>query len=710
MEQAVNFRIPTSSLEAEVPLGEVLAEIAELASRTLELQDVLDQVADSVRRLIPLDHMKVVRIVGADRAVVHATTWSAADSRCEMRVARCWEPIPLTAFSPRLRPRAEPIPPLADAEVELDPAYPADRRILSGGVRSALWEPFRARQRFAGGILVSSSKAHAFTGEHQETLRPIAALLGSAVEHWRIWDAERRRRERLDLMETLLGTVAGSLDVREVFERLSAEMRPVLAHDLAGLTELDVRAGTLRVVAYAGESDIAMPAHAIPLTREEHELRADFEILHDIPAQMSPETDRERLILGTGMRSWLRVPVRLTGEIKGSLSFFARQPGAYDRDDAEVAIRLADRIALTLSFHRLAEEARVASEARERAARLEATVETLTRELKARGRGRVIGESQAWRGVLGQVGRVAASETTVLITGESGTGKEIVSHLIHEGSARSRRPFVAVNCAALPEQLLESELFGHEKGAFTGAVATKIGLIEQGSGGTLFLDEVGEMSPLVQAKLLRVLQEREFQRLGGSRPIKADVRVLAATNRDLSTAIARGQFREDLYYRLNVFQIHLPPLRERREDIPALAEGFLEELGPETGRPAAGISRDAREWLLEYPWPGNIRELRNAIERAILLCDGGLITREHLPAQVTRAGGGQTPGPLVSLDPAAPLPPGGVSLDELQRGLVERALRDARGNKSRAARLLGLSRAQLYSRIERYGLGPSLDA
>jgi transcriptional regulator with GAF, ATPase, and Fis domain len=704
VDAAAVLRIAGREPAASASLPEVLSEIARLASQTMELQDVFDQVADSVRRVIPLDHLKIVRIVGTDHAVIHATTWSVGESRCEMRVARCWEPIPLTAFSPRLRPRAEPIAPLADAETELDAAFPADRRILVAGVRSALWEPFKAGERFAGGLLVSASRPRAFTGEHQEALVPIAALLGSAVEHWRMWDAERRRRERLDCTEVLLGTMAESLDVREVFGRLSAEMQPVLAHDLMGLTELDVRAGTLQVVAYAGSCDGPMPAHAIPLTREEHELRADFEILDDIPAQVAPETERERVLLATGMRSWLRVPVRLSGEIKGSLSFFARQPSRYDRDDAEVAARLADRIALALSFQRLAEEARIAREASEQAARLQATVETLTRELKVRTRGRVIGESRPWRDVLGQVGRVASAETTVLITGESGTGKEIVAHLIHEGSPRSRRPFVAVNCAALPEQLLESELFGHEKGAFTGAVATKIGLLEQGAGGTVFLDEIGEMSPLVQAKLLRVLQEREFQRLGGTRALRADVRVLAATNRNLAVAITKGTFRDDLYYRLNVFQVHLPPLRERTGDIAALAEAFLEELGSEMGRPAAGISRDAHEWLLAYDWPGNVRELRNAIERAILLCDGGLITSDHLPAHVTRQPSPEGLSARVPLDPSAPLPPGGVSLDELQRSLVERALRDARGNKSKAARLLGLSRAQLYSRLERYGL------
>jgi transcriptional regulator with PAS, ATPase and Fis domain len=298
---------------------------------------------------------------------------------------------------------------------------------------------------------------------------------------------------------------------------------------------------------------------------------------------------------------------------------------------------------------------------------------------------------------------VASSETTVLITGESGTGKEVVAHLLHEGSRRAGKPFVAINCAALPEQLLESELFGHERGAFTGAITTKIGRLEQAAGGTLFLDEIAEMSPMVQAKFLRVLQEREFQRLGGTRTLRADVRVIAATNRDLAQAIARQQFRDDLYYRLNVFGIQVPPLRERPDDVLLLAQTFLEELGRTMGRPAAGISRDAREWLLAYHWPGNVRELRNAIERAILLCDGGLITREHLPAAVGRPEPARAD--LVVLgDSAAPLPTGGVDLEDVERSFIERALQTARGNKSKAARLLGLTRAQLYSRLEKYSL------
>ncbi len=684
----------------------MLSEIAETAAETLELQDVFDRVATSVRALIPIDNMGVVRIVDGERAVVHATT-----VRIEGCDAVCSEPFPLTAWSPRIRPRPGAVARVDDAPAELDPAFPVDADILAGGVRSSLWEPFRGPGSFAGGIWLCSYAPRAFTGEHQEVLPPIAALLGSALEHWRIWDAERRRRERLDRLETALGMLAQALDPREVFTEISDAVKPVLEHDVLVLTELDDRARTFQVVTYAGEPDAPAPEGPVALTAEESANRLlDYEIVRDTVAEIPPTTERNRLLLATGMRSWLRVPVKLWGEVRGSLGFLARAPARYAPADAEVARRVADRIALALSHHRLAAEAQAAAAERERAERLEATVATLTRELESRQEIRIVGRSRSWQEVLRQAGRVASAETTVLITGESGTGKEVVARLLHEGSPRAGRPLVAINCAALPEQLLESELFGHEKGAFTGAVATKIGRLEQAAGGTLFLDEIGEMSPLVQAKLLRVLEVREFQRLGGTRTLKTDVRVLAATHKDLGAAIARGEFRDDLYYRLNVFEIAIPPLRARPDDVLLLADSFLAELGPAMGRPAEGISRDARDWLLAYPWPGNVRELRNAIERALLLCDGGLITRDHLPAAVARPEEARPPGgngrPAEgALDLDAPLPPGGIDLDDLERSFVAKALAQTRGNKSKASRLLGLTRAQLYSRIEKYGLG-----
>jgi two-component system response regulator HydG len=340
-------------------------------------------------------------------------------------------------------------------------------------------------------------------------------------------------------------------------------------------------------------------------------------------------------------------------------------------------------------------------------------VQALTDELNSRaGFHRVIGKSASWRQVLTQASQVASTETTVLLLGESGTGKEVVARFLHRASARKNGPFVALNCAALPEQLLESELFGYERGAFTGAMVSRAGKIEQAAGGVLFLDEVGEMSPAVQAKFLRVLQEREFQRLGGSKTLRADARVIAATNRDPKTAMERGQFREDLYYRLSVFEIALPPLRERRDDILLLVESFLADLATNIGRPAAGLSEDAKDRLLTYSWPGNVRELRNAIERAVILCEGGLISSEHLPIAIGQM---RTPALAAVAPPAAPSPAGngsparasasgGLKLDDLERDLLIKAMSQARNNKSQAAKLLGVPRGQFYSLLKKHGM------
>jgi two-component system NtrC family response regulator len=364
--------------------------------------------------------------------------------------------------------------------------------------------------------------------------------------------------------------------------------------------------------------------------------------------------------------------------------------------------RIADRLTVRLVRDRELEASKRADDAAERAARLEARVRALTEELDGRsGFRRVIGNSPQWRRVLTQATQVAATDTTVLLLGESGTGKEVVARFLHRASARKGGPFVALNCAALPEQLLEAELFGYERGAYTGATQSKPGQLEQAAGGTLFLDEVAEMSPTAQAKFLRVLQEREFQRLGGTRVLRADARVVAATNRDLQRGIADGDFREDLYYRLNVFAISLPPLRERRDDILPISETFLVELGRTLGRPPGGISKDARQLLLDYHWPGNVRELRNILERAAILCDGGLITADHLAFSVPRTAaiaGAREPAP------ADAVPPASGELHTVERSMIESALQLARFNKSKAAKALGLSRHQLYIRMQKYGL------
>lgn len=298
----------------------------------------------------------------------------------------------------------------------------------------------------------------------------------------------------------------------------------------------------------------------------------------------------------------------------------------------------------------------------------------------------VVGQSRAWRLALSQALQVAPTEATAFLQGESGTGKEVLARLIHRNSPRRNGRFVGLNCAALPESLLESELFGYERGAFSGAFQSKPGQIELASGGVLFLDEVSEMSPLAQAKFLRVLQEREFMRLGGTRLVTANIRVIAATNCDLADAVARGTFRLDLYYRLQVFDIRLPPLRERDGDIPLLTDALLAELGRQLGRPARGVTDKARAMLSAHAWPGNVRELRNVLERAVILCGGGLIGPEHLALRSA---------------PAASLP---SDLDALERRRIERALADTDWNIAKSAKQLGLTRTQLYVRLRRYQL------
>ncbi|MCL6477707.1 MAG: sigma-54 dependent transcriptional regulator [Peptococcaceae bacterium] len=310
---------------------------------------------------------------------------------------------------------------------------------------------------------------------------------------------------------------------------------------------------------------------------------------------------------------------------------------------------------------------------------------------------KMIGQSPAIKEVIRLIEKVANSNATVLITGESGTGKEVAAVAIHQNSPRRDYPFVPVNCAALPENLLESELFGHEKGAFTGAVARKLGRFELADKGTIFLDEITEMPLSMQVKLLRVLQEKTFERVGGTETFHVDVRIIAATNRDIASAIEKGQFREDLYYRLNVIHIHLPPLRERKEDIPLLTNYFLEKLKPTYL--VNKITDDSMKLLMNYNWPGNIRELQNVLERAAIISHSNEITVDDLPKDIQQSVSIKSGGETV-----INFPDSGISLEELEKELIIKALEKSKGNQTRAAQLLGITRSALLYRIQKHGL------
>jgi len=312
----------------------------------------------------------------------------------------------------------------------------------------------------------------------------------------------------------------------------------------------------------------------------------------------------------------------------------------------------------------------------------------------------IIGDHPKMKEVYRIVTKIASTSSTVLIYGESGTGKELVARAIHDGSPRKDQPFMAINCAAIPETLIESELFGHEKGSFTGANAREIGILEAANGGTVFLDEIGEMNVSMQAKLLRAIQEKEIRRVGGKLNLPLDVRIISATNRDLEQEIKKGAFREDLYYRLNVLRINLPPLRERGSDIATLADFFIKKYSAASGIAVEGIAKPALKLLLNYTWPGNVRQLESVIERAVLMAEGSIIQPEDLPAEI---GSLAAQGGVVPFE----LPPEGINFEEMEKALIIKAMERADWVIGKAAPILGLSYKTLQYRLEKYGIGKS---
>jgi Nif-specific regulatory protein len=412
-----------------------------------------------------------------------------------------------------------------------------------------------------------------------------------------------------------------------------------------------------------------------------------------------PEVSKEPLFLNRAVPrknlggpevSFFCVPIVLQKRAVGAMGVDFEFKKDRDYDGVLRFLKVvASMISQAVKVHRLIEQ--------ERNKLLEENVH-LRQELKERyDFSNLVGNSGPMRHVYEQVAQVARTNTTVLIRGESGTGKELIAHAIHYNSERARKPFIKVSCAALPETLIESELFGYEKGAFTGAVSRKKGRFELAEGGTIFLDEIGELSLSTQVKLLRCLQQREFERLGGSETIKMNVRILTATNKDVEKAIAEKTFREDLYYRLNVFTIFVPPLRERKADLMLLADYFLLKYAREHNKDIKRISTPAIDMLASYHWPGNVRELENTLERAVLVCDGSVIHGHHLPPTLQTA---EASGTVVrrSLD---------ESVETFEKDLLVDALKTSRGNRARAARLLQSTERIVNYKIRKYGIDPS---
>jgi transcriptional regulator with GAF, ATPase, and Fis domain len=703
---------------------DVLDSLLATLKGVLDVREVFDRVSAIAQKVLPHDAMSISELIENNEKVrIHASHG----------LGTLPEPYDMVLPEPYMAREVWGYRLLSD--VREHPEY-ARGPGWAAGMRCMLFVEIRMEGRNYGGLNFYSKNVGHFVQDDVIVARRITDHVALALSHRRLAEEARRNEElrarttSLELLDQLLAALGDTGDVRAVLATISSVVSRVLAHDAAALV-LKLSDGSAPRVYAASGSASALPENTPIPNGFVAPPASDHDIIDDLKQEIGPFFNR---LSSLGFKSLIKVPIQMDGRFVGALAMISNAVSAFKPADVMVVRRMADRLTVSLARDREVAASQRADEATARAARLEARVKSLTEELDARtGYRRVVGESPQWRQVLRQAAQVAATDTTVLLLGESGTGKEVVARFLHRGSSRSGGPFIALNCAALPEQLLEAELFGYERGAYTGATQSKPGQLEQAGGGTLFLDEVAEMSTTAQPKFLRVLQEREFQRLGGTRVLRTDARIVAATNRDLLTSIANNQFREDLYYRLNVFAIRLPALRERRDDILPLSEAFVAEIGRGIGRPPAGISRDARELLLEYRWPGNVRELHNALERAAILCEGGLITADHLglnvvasPSLSTREAStprsawqmAEVTAPSASSAAAAAVPSGHTApvphaagatdptigdLGAMERTMIERALTQAKFNKSKAAKALGLTRHQLYIRMRRHG-------
>ncbi|MCS6328210.1 MAG: sigma 54-interacting transcriptional regulator [Nitrospira sp.] len=566
------------------------------------------------------------------------------------------------------------------------------------GVQSCCLVPLTSAARRLGSLEFSSLEQHAYGIADVELMQQVGHQVAVAVENVLNREAAEasrrdveRQRDRFGLLLRMTNTIASTLDLREVFKAVSLCLREMVPQEYASLILCDGKNGRVRLHALdipdnegalteGAMSDVAGSLAGLALERRRPA------IANTLPDLKAFSHAVPQLLVMKGFQSMCSLPLLSRDRVIGCLNLASHQEQAFSEQDVEFLSQVAGQIALAVDNALAYQEIHTLKD------RLTEEKLYLEEEIRVEhGFDDIIGESRALKQVLGQVEIVAPTDATVLILGETGTGKELIARAIHRLSGRHARTFVKLNCAAIPTGLLESELFGHERGAFTGAIAQKVGRFELAHGGTIFLDEVGEIPLELQSKLLRVLQEQEFERLGSTRTIRVDIRLVAATNRDLAKLAEEGRFRNDLYYRLNVFPLTLPPLRERREDIPMLVRYFAQHYAARMKKSIESIPAPTLEALSRYHWPGNIRELENLVERAVILTQG---TQLHVPLQELR---------LVEPERAAASP----TLHDAERQQILRVLRETKwtiGGPDGAAARLGLKRTTLTSKLKKLGL------
>jgi len=693
VSNALNFASATVSQQALVRERDrlnLLLEINHAVNATLDLKQLLSAIATSLRRVMPHERTALLLYEpDHERFRIHALNFDLTKgflSEGELT------PVDGTPAGVALRSHKPFYYVKADLrEFRSDIAD----RLMAEGIQSAYCFPLLSHGHALGVLTISSLTEKRFEADDimllGEAAKQIAIAVENALNYGDVLNARQelaKERDRLQLLLETNNAVASHLEVRDLFASITASIRRVLKADVISLTLLNPELNRLTLYAldFPGRKEFLQEGTTYMLS----ECPASAAIARREPVVLNrQELDRSeyaisKRLVAEGVTAVCCIPLLLRDRMLGTLNVGSFQEGVFTQVNVgmlrEVAKQVALAVANSLAYQEIAAlKDKLAKEK----LYLEEEIQTEYNFEE------IVGDSQALKRVLNQVKTVAATDSTVLILGETGSGKELVARALHNLSARRERTFVKLNCAAIPTGLLESELFGHEKGAFTGAIATKIGRFESADGGTLFLDEVGEIPLELQVKLLRVLQEQEFERLGSTRTIRVNVRVLSATNRDLTQLVKDHEFRRDLYYRINVFPVTMPPLRERIEDIPALVRHFAQKFALRMGKRIETIPAEAMKALQHYAWPGNVRELENFIERAVILTQG---TDLFVPAAELK----QAQNHAASSATA--------TLEQAERDHILKALRDTRwviGGSSGAATKLGMKRTTLQSKMHK---------
>ncbi len=669
---------------------EALLEVAESIAADRQLSTLFADLSRCLNRLVSFDFISLTLLDPKDRTFRLHILQTEQPVQGSPPGAIAFDQSPSgTALASR-RPYY-----VADIAEETD--HPEVRELLTAnGIQSFCVLPLFTAQRDLGGLHFGSLKTHAYTPEDIEFMEQVARQVAVAVDNALNFEAAReyeeqlsRERDRLRALLEINNAVVSRLNAKEVFQAISSSLRRTFGLDYASLLMYDAESKTLRLqmLDFPEGTGIIREDAVVPLADSlaGYVFQSRQRRLFNVEEARAISENTARIIEGEGLQSLCCIPLISRKDTLGTLNLGSRRENFFTADDLQFFAQAAGQIAIALdnaiSYKRIEE---LNSRLAEEKVYLEDEIRTDNRFEE------IIGQGPALKVILKQVETVAPTDSTVLIYGETGTGKELLARAIHDLSARRQGTFVKLNCAAIPTGLLESEMFGHEKGAFTGAIAQRIGRFELAHHGTMFLDEVGEIPLELQTKLLRVLQEREFERLGSSRTIRTDARLVAATNRDLEVMVENREFRADLYYRLNVFPITVPPLRDRREDIPLLVRYFVQQYARRMNRRITNIPSESMHALTRYHWPGNIRELQNFIERAVIIS----------PGPVLRAPVGELKRTHAARDST-------VTLADAEREAIERALRDSGGRvggQNGAAARLGMKRTTLQAKMRKLGI------